>query len=111
VWPSLLRLFRREGGFGLDKLDDKSLTAQVMRHPLIVGMAQQGRMPSYIPSTIFARAFVSTLTARYGKGQTAVALLNSVGNEGLTRTLLAIMGEGRTMRRRWKTPCASGTTP
>jgi hypothetical protein len=54
---------------------------------------------------------VSTLTARYGKGQTAVALLNSVGNEGLTRTLLAIMGEGRTMRRRWKTPCASGTTP
>ena len=94
VWPSLLRLFRIEGGFGLDKLDEKSLTAQVMRHPLIVGMAQQGRMPSYIPSTIFARAFVSTLTTRYGKGQTAVALLNSVGNEGLTRTLLAIMGEG-----------------
>jgi hypothetical protein len=94
VWPSILRLLRIEGGFGLDKLDDKSLTAQVMQHPLITGMAQQGRMPSYIPSAIFARAFVSTLTARYGKEQTAVALLNSVGNEGLTRTLLALMGEG-----------------
>lgn len=94
VWPSVLRLLRIEGGFGLEKLDDKSLTAQVMQHPLIVGMAQQGRMPSYIPSVIFARAFVSTLTAKYGKGQTAAALLSSVGNEGLTRTLLAIMGEG-----------------
>lgn len=94
VWPSVLRLLRIEGGFGLDKLDDKSLTAQVMQHPLITGLAQQGRMPSYIPSAIFARAFVSTLTARYGKEQTAVALLNSVGNEGLTRTLLALMGEG-----------------
>lgn len=94
VWPSVLRLLRIEGGFGLGKLDAGSLTAQVMRHPLITGMAQQGRMPSYIPSTIFARAFVSTLTAKYGKGQTAAMLLNSVGNEGLTRTLLAIMGEG-----------------
>jgi len=90
----VLRLLRIEGGFGLDKLDDKSLTAQVMQHPLITGLAQQGRMPSYIPSSIFARAFVSTLTARYGKEQTAVALLNNVGNEGLTRTLLALMGEG-----------------
>ncbi|MYM67779.1 hypothetical protein GTP45_13170 [Pseudoduganella sp. FT55W] len=94
VWPSMLRLLRIDGGFGLDKLNDASLTAQVMQHPLIVGMAQQGRMPSYIPSAIFARALVSTLTAKYGKGQTAVALLNSVGNEGLTRTLLAIMGDG-----------------
>lgn len=94
VWPSVLRLLRIEGGFGLDKLDDKSLTAQVMQHPLITGLAQQGRMPSYIPSAIFARAFVSTLSARYGKEQTAVALLNNVGNEGLTRTLLALMGEG-----------------
>jgi hypothetical protein len=30
------------GRLRLDKLDDKSLTAQVMRHPLITGMAQQG---------------------------------------------------------------------
>ncbi|WP_373991844.1 hypothetical protein [Duganella sp. BuS-21] len=94
IVPSILRLFRREGGFRLDRLGDKSLVADVMRHPLITGMAQRGRMPSYIPSTIFARAFVSTLTARYGKGQTAAGLLNSVGNEGLTRTLLALMGEG-----------------
>jgi hypothetical protein len=94
IVPSILRLFRREGGFRLDHLGDKSLVADVMRHPLITGMAQRGRMPSYIPSSIFARAFVSTLTARYGKGQTAAALLNSVGNEGLTRTLLALMGEG-----------------
>ena len=94
IVPSILRLFRRESGFRLERLGAGSLTAQVMRHPLIVGMAQQGRMPSYIPSAIFARAFVSTLTARYGKGQTAAALLNSVGNEGLARTLLAIMGDG-----------------
>jgi len=94
IVPSILRLFRREGGFRLDRLGAGSLTADVMRHPLIVGMAQQGRMPSYIPSAIFARALVSTLTARYGKGQTAAALLNSVGNQGLTRTLLAIMGDG-----------------
>ncbi|MYM25830.1 hypothetical protein GTP46_24685 [Duganella sp. FT135W] len=94
VWPSLLRLLRIEGGFGLQKLDAQSLTAQVMQHPLITGMAQQGRMPSYIPSAIFARAFVSTLTSKYGKEQTALALLTSVGNDGLTRTLLAIMGEG-----------------
>lgn len=94
IVPSLLRLFRREGGFRLDQLGDKSLAADVMRHPLITGMAQRGRMPSYIPSSMFARAFVSTLTARYGKGQTAAALLDSVGNEGLTRTLLALMGEG-----------------
>lgn len=94
IVPSLLRLFRREGGFRLDQLGDQSLTAEVMRHPLISGMAQRGRLPSYIPSAIFARAFVATLTTRYGKGQTAAALLNAVGNEGLTRTLLAIMGEG-----------------
>jgi hypothetical protein len=94
VWPSVLRLLRIEGGFGLQKLGDQSLAADVMRHPLITGMAQRGRMPSYIPSAIFARAFVSTLTTRYGKGQTATMLLASVGNEGLSRTLLAIMGEG-----------------
>lgn len=94
IWPSILRLLRLRGGFGLEKLGSQSLTAEVMRHPLIAGMAQQGRMPSYIPSAIFARAFVSTLTAKYGKGKTAVALLDSIGNEGLTKTLLAIMGEG-----------------
>ena len=94
IWPSILRLLRLDGGFGLEKLGAQSLTAEVTRHPLITGMAQQGRMPSYIPSAIFARAFVSTLTAKYGKGKTAAALLNSIGNEGLTKTLLAIMGEG-----------------
>jgi hypothetical protein len=94
ILPSLKRLLRLDGGFGLAKLDVQSLTAEVMRHPLICGMAQRGRMPSYIPSAIFARAFVSTLTSRYGKGQTAAILLNKVGNEGLTQTLLAIMGEG-----------------
>jgi hypothetical protein len=94
ILPSLRRLLRLDGGFGLDKLGPTSLAAEVMRHPLITGMAQCGRMPSYIPSAIFARAFVSTLSARYGKGQTAAMLLNSVGNDGLTRTLLAIIGEG-----------------
>lgn len=94
IWPSIQRLLRLDGGFKLEKLDPASLAAEVMRHPLIRGMAQHGRMPSYIPSAIFARAFVSTLTTRYGKGQTAAVLLNKVGNEGLTRTLLAIMGEG-----------------
>jgi len=94
ILPSLQRLLRLDGGFRLDKLDAQSLAAEVMQHPLISGMAQRGRMPSYIPSAIFARAFVSTLTTRYGKGQTAAMLLNKVGNEGLTRTLLAIMGEG-----------------
>ncbi len=94
IIPSIKRLLRVDTGFGLDKLGAASLTAAVMEHPLIQGMAQQGRMPSYIPSTIFARAFVSTLTAKYGKTQTAAMLLAQVGNEGLTRTLLAIMGEG-----------------
>jgi hypothetical protein len=94
IGPSILRLLRLRGGFGLEKLGSQSLTAEVMLHPLITGMAQQGRMPSYIPSAIFARAFVSTLTAKYGKGKTAAALLNSIGNEGLTKTLLAIIGEG-----------------
>jgi hypothetical protein len=94
ILPSIKRLLRLDTGFGLERLGTQSLTAEVMRHPLITGMAQQGRMPSYIPSSIFARAFVSTLTAKYGKGQTAAILLNNVGNEGLTRTLLAIMGEG-----------------
>ena len=94
IIPSIKRLLRVDTGFGLDKLGAGSLTAAVMEHPLIQGMAQQGRMPSYIPSTIFARAFVSTLTSKYGKTQTAAMLLAHVGNEGLTRTLLAIMGEG-----------------
>ncbi|HEX7984905.1 MAG TPA: hypothetical protein VF616_15410 [Duganella sp.] len=94
IIPSIKRLLRLDTGFGLDKLGASSLTADVMDHPLIQGMAQRGRMPSYIPSTIFARAFVSTLTAKYGKAQTAAMLLAQVGNEGLTRTLLAIMGEG-----------------
>lgn len=94
IIPSIKRLLRIDTGFGLDKLGAGSLTAAVMAHPLIQGMAQQGRMPSYIPSTIFARAFVSTLTSKYGKTQTAAMLLAQVGNEGLTRTLLAIMGEG-----------------
>jgi len=94
VLPSLARLLRRDNCFGLDRLGSASLAADVMRHPLIVGMAQRGRMPSYIPAPIFARAFVSTLSTRYGKGHTAQALLASVGNDGLSRTLLAIMGEG-----------------
>ena len=94
VIPSIKRLLRLDDGFNLAKLGPHSLSAAVMTHPLITGLAQQGRMPSYIPSAIFARAFVSTLTARYGKGQTAALLLANVGNEGLSRTLLAIMGEG-----------------
>jgi hypothetical protein len=91
---SLARLLRRDGCFGLDRLDATSLTAAVMRHPLITGLAQRGRMPSYIPGPIFARALVATLVARHGKGHTARVLLASLGNEGLARTLLAIMGEG-----------------
>jgi len=94
VLLSLQRLFRISGGFGLRKLEASSLTADVMCHPLITGLAQEGRMPSYIPSSIFARAFVATLTAKYGKLQTASALLDKLGNDGLARTLLAIMGEG-----------------
>jgi hypothetical protein len=94
IVPSLRRLLRLSGGFGLERLGATSLTAAVMRHPLITGLAQEGRMPSYIPSQIFARAFVATLTARYGKGKSALMLLDSVGNDGLKRTLLAIMGEG-----------------
>ena len=63
VGPSIARLLRRDDCFGLDRLGNASLAADVMRHPLIVGMAQRGRMPSYIPAPIFARAFVSTLIA------------------------------------------------
>jgi len=94
IVPSLQRLLRLDRGFRLDRLGSDSLTREVMSHPLIVGMAQKGRMPSYIPSAIFARAFVSTLTTKYGKTQTAALLLAKVGNDGLSRTLLAIMGEG-----------------
>jgi len=94
ILPSIQRLLRLDRGFRLEQLGSDSLTADVMRHPLIVGMAQQGRMPSYIPSAIFARAFISTLTAKHGKAQTAATLLAKVGNDGLSRTLLAIMGEG-----------------
>ena len=46
VWPSILRFLRVDSGFGLDKLGPDSLSAAVMSHPLIQGMAQQGRMPS-----------------------------------------------------------------
>ncbi len=94
IVPSIKRFLRRDDGFGLARLGAHSLSAAVMTHPLITGLAQQGRMPSYIPSSIFARAFVATLTAKYGKVQTAAMLLSNVGNEGLSRTLLAIMGEG-----------------
>jgi hypothetical protein len=94
IVPSIKRLLRIDSCFGLASLGADSLSAAVMSHPLITGLAQQGRMPSYIPSSIFARAFVSTLTARYGKAQTAAALLANVGNQGLTRTLLAVMGDG-----------------
>ncbi|TFW13848.1 hypothetical protein [Duganella callida] len=94
IVPSLLRLLRRDDGFGLDKLGAQSLTAEVLRHPLITGLAQRGRMPSYIPSAIFARAFVATLVDKYGKGEAASLLLSKLGNDGLRRTLLAIMGQG-----------------
>lgn len=94
IMPSLQRLLRMDRGFRLDQLGSDSLAREVMSHPLIIGMAQKGRMPSYIPSAIFARAFVSTLTTKYGKAQTAALLLAKVGNDGLSRTLLAIMGEG-----------------
>src|SRR5471030_1497016 len=94
IIPSIKRFLRMDEGFNLAKLGPHSLSAAVMTHPLITGLAQQGRMPSYIPSAIFARAFVSTLTAKYGKAQTAAQLLANVGNEGLSRTLLALMGEG-----------------
>ncbi len=94
IVPSLQRLLRMDRGFRLDELGSHSLTREIMSHPLIIGMAQKGRMPSYIPSAIFARAFVSTLTAKYGKAQTAALLLAKVGNDGLSRTLLAIIGEG-----------------
>jgi hypothetical protein len=94
ILPSIQRLLRLDRGFRLDALGAHSLTAEVMSHPLIIGMAQKGRMPSYIPSAIFARAFIATLTAKYGKAQTTAMLLAKVGNDGLSRTLLAIMGEG-----------------
>ncbi|MET0266673.1 MAG: hypothetical protein ABW202_13760 [Duganella sp.] len=94
IAPSIRRLLRRDDGFGLARLGSASLAAEVMRHPLIVGMAQRGRLPSYIPAPIFARAMVATLSTRYGKGHTASALLASAGNEPLARTLLAIMGDG-----------------
>lgn len=94
IAPSIRRLLRRDDGFGLDRLGSASLTAEVMRHPLIAGMAQRGRLPSYIPATIFARALVATLSERHGSGLTARMLLAKIGNDGLSRTLLAIMGEG-----------------
>jgi hypothetical protein len=93
IVPSIKRFCRTDKSFGLAKLGPDCLSAEVMSHPLITGLAQQGRMPSYIPSTIFARAFVATLTTKYGKTQTATVLLEKVGNEGLSRTLLALMGE------------------
>lgn len=94
IVPSIKRFLRMDSAFGLATLGAASLSAAVMSHPLITGLAQQGRMPSYIPSSIFARAFISTLTGKYGEAQTAAMLLAKIGNEGLTRTLLAIMGEG-----------------
>lgn len=94
VLPSLRRLLRRQDGFALERLGNAPLTAAVTRHPLIVGLALPGRMPSYIPAPIFARAFVATLLAREDQQRSAQALLAGLGNDGLARTLRAIMGAG-----------------
>jgi hypothetical protein len=93
ILPSLRRLARREGGFGLRGLGSDSLAAAVMSHPLITGQAQAGRMPSYIPSTMFARAVMDTLQQRYGRQTSARSLLAQVNNPALQRTLLALLGE------------------
>lgn len=93
ILPSLQRLLRREGGFDLAALGSDSLAAAVMRHPLITGQAQAGRMPSYVSSAIFARATMDTLQQRLGTQTSARALLAQLNNPALQRTLLALLGE------------------
>lgn len=93
ILPSLQRLLRREGGFDLAALGSDSLAASVMRHPLITGQAQAGRMPSYVSSAIFARATMDTLQQRLGTQTSARALLAQLNNPALQRTLLALLGE------------------
>ncbi|MBY0558155.1 MAG: hypothetical protein K2P77_13190, partial [Burkholderiaceae bacterium] len=68
------------------------LAAAVLAHPLITGLAQPGRMPSYIPSSIFARAVLDTLVQRHGQHSSARALLERIGNPALQRSLLALLG-------------------
>jgi len=93
ILPSLKRLLRRESGFDLAALGSDSLAAAVLRHPLITGQAQAGRMPSYIPSAIFARATMDTLQQRMGAQTSARALLGQLNNPPLQRTLLALLGQ------------------
>ncbi len=92
ILPSLRRLLRRDGGFDLRALGPTSLAAAVLAHPLITGLAQPGRMPSYIPSSIFARALLATLMQRHGPQSSARALLERIGNPPLQRSLLALLG-------------------
>lgn len=92
ILPSLRRLLRRNDGFDLSALGAQSLAAAVLRHPLITGQAQAGRMPSYIPSALFARATMDTLQQRYGSHSSARALLAQLNNPPLQRTLLALLG-------------------
>lgn len=92
ILPSLRRLLRRDSGFDLHALGPASLAAAVLAHPLITGLAQPGRMPSYIPSSIFARALLDTLAQRHGPHGSARALLERTGNPPLQRSLLALLG-------------------
>lgn len=93
-----LRLLRQQGGYEVDRLknDRSSLAYRILRHPLITGMAQQGRMPSYIPSQVFARAFIDAMVSRHGlpQGTDAVTPMLARLNPKLAEVLRSLVPGG-----------------
>ncbi len=93
-----LRLLRKQGGYEVDRLkgDQSSLAYRILRHPLVTGTAQQGRMPSYIPSQVFARAFIDAMVSRHGlpQGPDAVTPMLARLNPKLAEVLRSLVPGG-----------------
>jgi hypothetical protein len=96
---ALCQLWRGEDAFGLGKLPAGSLTRAVLTHPQMKALAQDGRLPSYIPSTIFARSAIVALLEQHPQAAAShapgAALIGSMANRDLARTLRSYVGDGQ----------------
>jgi hypothetical protein len=58
---------------GEDRDPDSGITREVLEHSLIRSMTQKGKLPSYIPSTIFARVLADVVEHRRARTSEATA--------------------------------------
>ena len=92
----LLSLRAKKLGEGVHSLlGDPAIAEQVLQHPLIQGLAGRSRLPSYIPSHIFATAVIDSLVSASTDPPTLEALKAALAAQPeLKETLLPLINQG-----------------